>query len=293
MWSDGNVRVAEQELRDTAVLVAREAAELVMRTRGSAVRQVDTKSTPTDVVTAADRAAERHVRARLAQLRPGEPMIGEEEGGPGTGTTGLCWVVDPIDGTVNYLYGFPWYAVSVAAQVDGVSVAAAVVEPASGRCWSAARGHGAELVAGHGGDHGVRLRVAATDRLDLALVATGFAYRVTRRRRQADAAARLLGVVRDLRRAGSAALDLCAVAAGWVDGYVEHGLNRWDWAGGALIAEEAGAVVKLPSPSAERAEHGDEATADSALGADAIFAAAPGISDQLHAALVNCGFGAV
>src|SRR5262249_26081373 len=137
MWSDGNVRVVEEELRDIAVLVAGEAAELVVAARPAAVNQVDTKSTPTDVVTAADRAAERHVRARLAQLRPGEPMIGEEEGGPGPGTSGLCWVVDPIDGTVNYLYGFPWFAVSVAAQVDGVSVAGAVVEPASGRRWSA------------------------------------------------------------------------------------------------------------------------------------------------------------
>ncbi|MCP2168330.1 inositol monophosphatase family protein [Goodfellowiella coeruleoviolacea] len=261
------------ELVDTALRVATEAGELVLTTRRAAVDQVDTKSSATDVVTAGDRAAERLVRTRLAELRPGEPVLGEEEGGNST-TAGLRWVVDPIDGTVNYLYGMPWYAVSIAAQLDGVSLAGAVVEPVSGRAWTAARGHGAYL-------DGARLRVSTTTRLDLSLVATGFAYRVERRARQAEMVANLLPRVRDIRRAGAASLDLCAVAAGWADAYVEHGLNRWDWAAGALVAAEAGAIVTLP---------GD---ADNRFGADATVAATPGIVDELHAALHDCGFAAV
>ena len=203
------------------------------------------------------------MRERLAELRPGEPVLGEEEGG--SAGTGVCWVVDPIDGTVNYLYGFPWYAVSLAAQVDGVSVAAAVVEPDSGRRWTASRGGGAFL-------DGRPLRVSAASRLDLSLVATGFAYRAERRARQAAGIAGLLSRVRDIRRAGAASLDLCAVAAGWLDGYFEHGLNRWDWAGGALIAEEAGAVVRLPDSD-------DDMT----------FAATPGIAEELAEVLAETG----
>jgi myo-inositol-1(or 4)-monophosphatase len=261
----------ECDLLEVAVRVAAEAAELASRTRQAAIHEVDTKSSDTDVVTAGDRASERLVRRRLAELRPGEPVLGEEEGGsravePG----GVCWVVDPIDGTVNYLYGYPWYAVSLAARVDGVSVAGAVVEPVSGRRWTAARGHGAAL-------DGVPLRASATSRLDLALVATGFAYRAERRLKQAAGVAGLLGRVRDIRRAGSAALDLCAVAAGWVDGYFEHGLSTWDWAAGSLIAEEAGARVRLPGAE------------DDGLGEDLLFAAAPGVAQDLRAALVEFG----
>jgi myo-inositol-1(or 4)-monophosphatase len=267
MWSDVPMVHLRDSLQQVAVRVAAEAAELVETTRRSAVRDVATKSSATDPVTAGDRAAERLVRERLARLRPGEAVLGEEEGA-GTGSRdGVCWVVDPIDGTVNYLYGFPWYSVSVAAQLDGVSVAGAVVEPSSGRCWSAARGQGANL-------DGVPLRVTSTDRLDLTLLATGFGYRPERRTRQAELISRLLGRVRDIRRTGSAALDLCMVAAGWVDAYVEHGLNRWDWAAGSLIAEEAGAVVSLP---------------DSGALGGATFAAAPGIADELRAALLESG----
>ncbi|KAA2254984.1 inositol monophosphatase [Solihabitans fulvus] len=255
-----------------AVLVATEAAVLARDSRQAAVGEVDTKSTETDVVTAADRAAERLVRTRLAELRPGEAVLGEEEGG-GTALDGLRWVVDPIDGTVNYLYGFPWYAVSVAAQLDGVSVAGAVVEPVSGRVWTAARGHGAWL-------DDAPLHVSAATRLDLSLVGTGFAYAAERRARQAGAVARLLPRVRDIRRAGAASLDLCAVAAGWLDACAEHGLNRWDWAAGALIAEEAGAVVWLPGDLPE-------------LGADLTMAVTPGIAAELRAAMLESGFGQV
>ncbi|MEU0879822.1 inositol monophosphatase family protein [Lentzea sp. NPDC005914] len=261
-------------LVDIATAIGREAGALVQRMRASAVVSFDTKSTSTDVVTAADRASEQLVRTRLSELRPGEPILGEEEGGPDGGIAeGLTWVVDPIDGTVNYLYGIPWYSVSIAAQLDGESVAGAVVEPSTGRVWTAARGHGAFL-------DGTPLHVSATTDLSLSLLGYGFAYRPERRQRQADTWAAMSTRVRDLRRAGAASLDLCSVAAGRLDAYAEHGLGRWDWAAGGLIASEAGAVVRLPGSSPE-------------LGEDATFAAAPGIADAMHDALVESGFGKV
>jgi myo-inositol-1(or 4)-monophosphatase len=261
-----------QLLRAQAVRVASEAARLVTDSREAATSDaatISTKSSETDVVTAGDRAVERLIRERLAELWPGVPVIGEEEGGR-TPDDGLSWVVDPIDGTVNYLYGYPCYAVSIAAQVDGVSVAGAVADPAGDRMWTASRGEGAWL-------NGRPLSVSGATRLELTLVATGFAYAAQRRARQAEMWAALLPRVRDLRRPGASSLDLCAVAAGWVDAYVEHGLHRWDWAAGALIAEEAGAVVRLPGDT------------DEALGADAVFVATPGIAKALRAALIDCG----
>ncbi|WP_188989514.1 inositol monophosphatase family protein [Saccharopolyspora thermophila] len=268
--------VDARALCEVAVRIAREAAELARTVRDKAVADgsVDTKSTETDVVTAGDRAVERLVRERLAELRPGESVLGEEEGGEGA-LDGLRWVVDPIDGTVNYLYGFPWYSVSLAAQVDGRSVAGAVVEPASGRVWSAAAGHGAYL-------DGRRLRVSAAGRLDLALIGTGFSYSVQRRSAQAAVVSRLMSQVRDIRRAGVASLDLCAVAAGWLDGVFEVGLNRWDWAAGALIAAEAGAELRLPAPG----------SADG-LGDEMLVCAAPGIAKELTEALLRADAGSV
>nr|WP_042180944.1 inositol monophosphatase family protein [Kibdelosporangium sp. MJ126-NF4] len=259
-------------LRQVAVRVATEAAELVETTRRSAVRHVETKSSATDPVTAGDKAAERLIRERLARLRPGDPVLGEEEGAdqPGDSTGSVQWVVDPIDGTVNYLYGLPWYSVSVAAQLDGVTMAGAVVEPASGRVWSAARGAGATL-------DDVPLRASAARELELTLVATGFAYRPERRARQTEVVRQLLTRVRDIRRTGSAALDLCLVGAGWVDAYFEAGLNPWDWAAGALIAEEAGAVVHLPGTG----EFGNT-----------VFASAPGVARQLGELLKEAGISA-
>ena len=266
-----DVGVDESLLKSVAVQVATEAAALVREAwagmaEGRSVA-VGTKSGATDVVTAVDHESERLVRDRLAALRPGEPVLGEEGGG--AAGDGVTWVVDPIDGTVNFLYGLPWFAVSVAAQVGGESVAGAVVEPASGRVWSAARGQGAFL-------DGRRLAVSAPDRLEVTLVGTGFAYSPSRRTRQSRFAASLLGHVRDIRRNGAASLDLCAVAAGWLDAYVEHGLNRWDWAAGALIAAEAGAQVSLPGSAPE-------------LGPDATYAAAPSIADPLREVLSDCG----
>lgn len=267
-------------LADVAERVAAEAAELVAGARRAIARgepvAVESKTTETDVVTAADRQAERFIRERLAELRPTEPVLGEEQGhdGSSAGADGtLTWVVDPIDGTVNFLYGLPSFAVSVAAQIDGESVAGAVVEPVSGRRWTAARGMGAWL-------DGVRLAVSRPDRLAMALCSTGFAYQAQRRSRQAAMVAQLLGHVRDIRRSGSAALDLCAVAAGWCDAHVEHGLSRWDWAAGALIAAEAGAVVTVPGQ-------------DTTYGTDATVAAAPSIAEPLRDALLACGFAEV
>ena len=258
-------------MKDTAVLVAREAAELVRDARSAMLAgetvSVDTKTTDTDVVTAVDRASEQLIRRRLAELRPGDQVLGEEEGG--VAGAGVTWVVDPIDGTVNFLYGSPIFSVSVAAQVDGVSVAGAVVEPVDGRCWTAVRGAGAWL-------DGRPLRTSAPTRLDLALIGTGFAYQSERRERQARVIAALLPQVRDIRRPGAASLDLCAVAAGWADGYIEHGLHRWDWAAGALVAAEAGAVVRLPGE-------------DPDLGQDATLAAAPSVAEELRATLIACG----
>lgn len=266
----GGARYAE--LADVAERVAVEAATLVAAERESMLDgagvDVQTKTSRTDVVTAVDLASEKLIRARLAQLRPGEAVIGEEAGGD-AGEDGITWVADPIDGTVNFLYGLPEFAVSIGAQVDGVSVAGAVVEPVSGRRWTASRGGGAWL-------DGRRLAVSRPEGLDTTLVGTGFNYATERRKRQAAVIAALLGRVRDIRRGGSAALDLCHVAAGWLDGYVEHGLSRWDWAAGALLAEEAGALVALPGQDTE-------------LGPDAAMAASPAIVRSLRAALIDCG----
>lgn len=234
---------------------------------------VSTKSTPTDVVTASDHALETLIRDALAKLRPGDAVMGEEQGDGATGSvvtgTGIQWVVDPIDGTVNFLYGMPWYAVSLAAVRDGGTVAGAVVEPASGRLWSAALGGGATLDERP-------LRVSGASDLSLSLLATGFSYSAERRTRQINMISGMLPHVRDLRRNGAAALDLCAVAAGWVDGYVEHGCNWWDWAAAALIATEAGAVVRVPGPTGA-------VPPDDGLGADAILAASPAIAVELAA----------
>ncbi|MDV6014462.1 inositol monophosphatase family protein [Haloechinothrix sp. LS1_15] len=274
--------IDQQSLLATARHVAGEAAALVREasTGPGGHRRIDvaTKSSETDVVTSVDRASEQRIRELLARLRPGEPMLGEEAatatgaapcGEASVGPDSVTWVVDPIDGTVNFLYGYPAFAVSVAAQVEGRSVAGAVIEPMTGRCWSATRGGGAWL-------DGVRLRVSAPARLGVTLLATGFAYDAARRQRQARMITSALGNVRDIRRSGSAALDLCAVATGWVDAYCEHGLSRWDWAAGALIAEEAGATLSLP---------GD----DPRLGADATLACAPSVADEVAELLVHCG----
>ncbi|MEE2056330.1 inositol monophosphatase family protein [Rhodococcus artemisiae] len=276
-------------LRAVAVTVALEAAAHVRRRRaelfgsdrpsGGEGHSVQTKSTDTDPVTIADTESEDLIRSRLGQLRPGDGFLGEESGAShgagegGVGETTVQWVVDPIDGTVNFVYGIPAYAVSVAARVDGVSVAGAVVDVASGDLYSAAAGLGATCTDADGAV--TNLRCTPVSDLGLALVATGFSYSAERRAIQGRLVAELLPRVRDIRRVGAAALDLCMVASGRVDAHYEHGLNPWDWAAGALIASEAGAEVRLP------AGFGDDG--------EIMTAAAPGVADEFAAVLAEIG----
>ena len=229
-------RPTPAELLDLARAVATEAADLVRGQRREGIEVEQTKASPTDVVTATDRAAERLIRDRLLAARPDDGFLGEE-GSPTDSASGVTWVVDPIDGTVNFLYGIPQYAVSVAARVGETVVAGVVVDVAGGRCYAATVGGGATC---DGRSLRVRQAVPVTQRL----VLTGFSYVAEVRALQAAAVARLIPRVRDIRRLGSAALDLCAVGAGQADGYVEEGLKPWDMAAGALVATEAGAQVR-------------------------------------------------
>lgn len=272
------------DLTAVAVQVAEKAAEHV-RTRRPEVFGVDapkssvplsvsTKSTATDPVTIVDTESEALIRDLIAGLRPGDAVLGEEEGGSVDVPTGIRWVVDPIDGTVNFLYGVPAYSVSVGAQIDGRTVAGAVVDVARRITYRATRGSGAYSDDGSGP---VRLRCNGIDDVGLALVATGFGYAASRRVTQGAVIAAVLPHIRDVRRIGSAALDLCMVASGAVDAHYEHGLSPWDWAAGSLIAEEAGAVVHLPA-----------ATSRSAAG-DVTLAMAPGIAVELRELMTRLG----
>jgi myo-inositol-1(or 4)-monophosphatase len=224
-----------------AVDVAREAAALVARGRASAGDDVAVKSSPVDVVTAVDRASEELVVGRLLSARPDDGVMGEE-GADRVGTSGVRWVVDPIDGTVNFLYDLPAYAVSIGAEVDGEVRAGVVLNVATGELFTATAGGGA-FASSPARPEPVRLTGSRPVSLEQTLVATGFGYRVEQRRAQGAVVAQLLPRVRDIRRYGSAALDLCSVAAGRVDAYYELDLNPWDHAAGGLVAAEAGLVV--------------------------------------------------
>lgn len=275
-------------LLDVALEVACAAAEHV-RTRRPEVfgpdapppsaddkdESVRTKSTPTDPVTIVDTETEQVLRELLASRRSEDAILGEEGGGRSESIEGVRWVLDPIDGTVNFLYGIPAYAISVAAQIDGVSVVGVVVDVARGFVYSASRGGGA-YVSGPDGSS-TRLRANPIADVSLALVATGFGYSSTLRTVQGRIIAELLPQVRDIRRVGSAALDLCMVASGAVDAHFEHGLSPWDWAAGSLIAEEAGAVLQVPSPSSS--------SSDGAV----TVAVAPAIAEEFTALLGKLG----
>ncbi|MDP3890413.1 inositol monophosphatase family protein [Nocardioides sp.] len=224
-------------LQAVALTVAREAAALVRERRQSPVVVAATKSSDVDVVTEADRASEDLIRRRLTELRPGDAFLGEETG-TGEGSTGVRWIVDPIDGTVNFLYGLPQYAVSIAAEVDGRTEAGVVINAATGVEYTAVRGQGATR-------DGAPIVVREPAPLAERLVLTGFWYDAELRAAQAAALVHLLPRVRDIRRMGSCALDLCHVAEGSADGYVEEGPQPWDHAAGLLIAEEAGARGEL------------------------------------------------
>jgi myo-inositol-1(or 4)-monophosphatase len=265
------------KLCDIAVSVARETGEM-LASRAGRVEVAATKSSPTDVVTEMDRRAEALIRSRILAERPDDAILGEEEGQTGdTAGAPVRWVVDPLDGTVNYLYGLPDWAVSIAAEVGWAEsgkaggaergevgraergevggaeggaeggevgrkiVAGAVFVPVRGEMFSAFAGGGAWLEAA--GGEPARLHCGPGVPLRQALVGTGFGYLPARRRVQGEVVAALLPQVRDIRRIGVASVDLCAVAAGRLDGFYERGLNYWDWAAGALVASEAGAVV--------------------------------------------------
>lgn len=288
------------ELLELARRIALEAGALAAMRKREGVSVTATKSSDVDVVTAADRETEALIRALIAAARPDDAFYGEESDAT-SGRSGLVWVVDPIDGTVNYLYGSPAWAVSIAVgeiaapDAAGASssdptaewrpIAGVVYAPSSGELYSASAGGGAWLeqassdspealgAAGAPGAAPKRLRVNAGAPLAQALVGTGFSYSASRRAAQAEVLRSLLPAVRDIRRGGSAALDLCAVASGRLDALYERHLNPWDYAAGALIAREAGAHV---------AGLNDEAESPQLL-----IAADPSLFEQLHAALAE------
>ncbi|KTR05884.1 inositol monophosphatase family protein [Curtobacterium luteum] len=230
------------EYADLAESIAREAAALAARRRAEGVEVADRKSSVVDVVTAADREVEDLVRRRIAEARPDDAVLGEEAGGT-DGTSDVTWVVDPIDGTVNYLYGRPDYAVSIGV-VRGAPdpatwepIAGVVVAPATGTVFRAVAG-------GTVTRDGAPITASSPASLAETLLSTGFAYTADRRRGQVAVLAELIGSVRDIRRGGSAALDCCGVGEGTVDAYYERGINPWDMAAGSIVAAAAGAEVR-------------------------------------------------
>lgn len=233
--------VPSSELEALAIEIAREAGELARRRRTEGVSIAATKSAIADIVTEADREVETLIRRRIAERRPGDGFLGEESGAE-RGDSGITWVVDPIDGTVNYAYGIPAYGVSIAV-VEGEPVpgewdalAAAVCAPALGELFHASKGGGAWL-------GGTRLAVNAEPSPAGALLATGFGYDPATHAGDLARVARAMPLARDVRRMGAASLDLAFVAAGRLDGYFERGLAPWDHAAGALLVTEAGGLV--------------------------------------------------
>lgn len=267
----GAARPSEQDLLDLATEAAWQAGHLLVAERPANLQVALTKTSPTDIVTDMDRRSEESIAAHLLGARPGDGLLGEEtgsQGPPGPAPAGqVRWVVDPIDGTVNYLYGLPHWAVSVAAEASGEVVAGVVYAPILGHTWTATA-HGPARC------DGVPVHASSVTELDQALIATGFGYQATQRAWQGRLVAWLLPQIRDIRRAGAASLDLCAVANGWVDGYYESGLALWDMAAGALIARRAGALVG--------------GLAGAPAGPDMVIAAPPRLFDALET-LVRIG----
>ncbi|MFE5742085.1 inositol monophosphatase family protein [Streptomyces celluloflavus] len=223
------------ELLELALEAARRAGTLLREGRPADLGVAATKTSPIDVVTEMDIASEKLITGFLAEHRPDDGFLGEE-GASVAGSSGVRWVIDPVDGTVNYLYGLPSWAVSIAAEKDGETVAGVVAAPMRGETYRAVLGGGAYR-------DGERLHHRPAPPLSQALVATGFGYLAERRAGQAEVVRTLLPRVRDIRRGGSAAIDLCDVACGRLDAYYERGLNPWDLAAGELIAREAGALT--------------------------------------------------
>lgn len=254
------------DLQALAISTAREAAAMVLERLGER-HETDTKASDLDIVTEVDRASEELISNRLLQARPNDGIVGEE----GTGiasTSGVDWLVDPIDGTTSFFYGLPGFSVSIAARIDGEMIAGSVIAPAISTEYAAHAGAGALM-----NDQPISCR--PVDGLGKALIGTGFSPDHERRARQGAMFAEIIPQIRDIRRMGSAALDLCAVAAGQLDAYFEIGLSEWDYAAGVLIARQAGADV-IVEP--------DEAT-----GRAFIAAASPSISNELFALLRTTG----
>jgi myo-inositol-1(or 4)-monophosphatase len=249
----------EAELLDVALEAARAAAaELLPRWRGQLT--VDTKSTPTDPVTEADLGAERAIREVLAARRPGDAILGEEGGETGDGE--LRWVVDPLDGTVNYLYGWPMFAVSIAVEDADGGIAAVVLDPVRDELFSATR-------SGPPLRDGQIVTASGAHELDRALVGTGFGYDPEVRALQAQVAARVIPLARDIRRAGVAAIDMCLCASGSLDAYYERGVKAWDIAAGTLICQRAGLAVRTLEPDGKLPS--------------GVVVAAPALIDELYA----------
>jgi myo-inositol-1(or 4)-monophosphatase len=233
----------EQELLQVAIEAAWAGAAALMTHFGGRASGVHAKSTPTDLVSDADVAAEAAIREALARRRPGDSILGEEGGASGEGD--LLWVVDPLDGTINYLYGIPAFAVSVACEDAAGAIVGVVLDPLREECFTAVRDSPALL-------GGSVIEASATSDLATAMVATGFGYDSAVRARQAEVVGRVLPAVRDIRRVGAAALDLAWCACGRFDAYYERGVQRWDIAAGSLIARQAGLVVReLPARGEE------------------------------------------
>ncbi|GAA2514699.1 inositol monophosphatase family protein [Rarobacter incanus] len=264
---DEDSPVRARELERIAVDIAREAGEYIRANAPATVEVAATKTTDTDVVTAMDRAVEALIRDRLARVRPGDGFYGEESD-PDTSDTGITWVVDPIDGTVNYLYGLGSFAVSIAAVAGEMTVggwtalAGAVHDVPGAITWHAARGNGARR-------EGVKFTMPGAKELGHCLVGTGFGYDPRRRIVQAQTLVTVLPRIRDIRRIGSAALDLCRVAAGNLDAMYERGLYPWDFAAGGLLVEEAGGQViglRGKAPSGQMLVAGAHVVADQLAG---------------------------
>ena len=237
------------EIEGIALDIAVAAADIVLTERPRDLGVDATKSTRTDIVTVMDLRSQDYIVDRIAAARPGDAVFGEERGGL-AGGSGITWVVDPIDGTVNYLYGIPEYAVSIAAVTGDprtpgafAAFAGVVAAPATGEVFHARTGGGAWLRRSLAAGPEERLDVSPGPELAMALVATGFGYDPERRAWQADVLREVLPQVRDIRRIGCAALDLCHVATGRLDGFYETGLNPWDFAAAWVVAREAGVVV--------------------------------------------------
>jgi myo-inositol-1(or 4)-monophosphatase len=249
------------ELAAIAERVARAAGALLLDHATRVPVAVESKSSTTDMVSAADRASEELLVELLTAARPDDGLIGEE-GSARSGTTGLTWVCDPLDGTTNYLYRLPQWAVSVAVEDAAGPVASCVYDAPRDEAFTAARGHGATV-------NGTPIRTSDATDLATSLIGTGFAYTASVRSEQGRRLPEVLAAVRDIRRAGSAAIDLAWVACGRLDGFFESGIQHWDYAGGRLLILEAGGRFDVgPGPHD---------------GIPQVVAAAPGIHDALRA----------